>query len=176
MNPARNPSGQSAAIDSATTSIAFEPPDQPEVARLIDALDAYQKPLYPPESHHGIDMAALRQPNVLFAVVRDAQKRAVGCGAVVVGEEHGELKRMFVSPECRGHGLGNQLLCFLEAAAIDSGCSSIILETGIHQLAAITLYERAGYVRRAPFGNYIEDPLSVFMQKQIVRRDDAISR
>src|SRR6185295_7944243 len=41
-----------------TMNVAFETPDQPEVARLIDELDAYQKPLYPPESHHGIDMAA----------------------------------------------------------------------------------------------------------------------
>ncbi|MDW3682494.1 hypothetical protein RA280_12220 [Cupriavidus sp. CV2] len=39
--------------------IAFESPRQAEVIRLIDELDAYQKPLYPPESRHGIDIDAL---------------------------------------------------------------------------------------------------------------------
>ena len=43
--------------------VAFESPDQPEVVALIDALDAYQKPMYPAESHHGIDLAALSRPN-----------------------------------------------------------------------------------------------------------------
>ena len=38
--------------------IRIERPDQPDVRALIDALDAYQKPLYPPESHHGIDIDA----------------------------------------------------------------------------------------------------------------------
>ena len=51
--------------------IALEPANQPEVVALIDALDAYQIPLYPPESHHGIDLAALSQPHVLFAVALD---------------------------------------------------------------------------------------------------------
>ena len=148
--------------------IAFERPDQPDVARLIDALDAYQKPLYPPESHHGIDMAALLQPNVLFAVVRDADRCAVGCGAVVVRAGFGELKRMFVSPQQRGRGIGALLLGFLEDAAVARGCRSLGLETGIHQPAALAMYERAGYARRGPFGDYVEDPLSVFMEKQML--------
>jgi len=147
--------------------VALEPPDQPDVARLIDELDAYQKPLYPPESHHGIDMAALLQPNVLFAVVRDADGSAVGCGAVVVGDVCGELKRMFVRPRHRGSGIGALLLGFLEQAAVVRGCRSLALETGIHQSAALSLYERAGYARRGPFGDYREDPLSVFMEKRM---------
>lgn len=147
--------------------IAFERPDQPDVARLIDELDAYQKPLYPPESHHGIDMTALLRPDVLFAVVRDTDRCAVGCGAVVVAGGCGELKRMFVSPRHRGRGIGALLLRFLEDAAVARGCRSIALETGIHQSAALGLYERAGYARRGPFGDYVEDPLSVFMEKQM---------
>ena len=41
------------------------------------------------------------------------------------------------------------------------------LETGIHQHEAIDLYKRLGYLVIAPFGNYTEDPLSVFMEKKI---------
>src|SRR5437868_5474585 len=73
--------------------VAIERPDQPDVVRLIDELDAYQKPLYPAESHHGIDMDALLQPSVMFAVARDDEGDALGCGAVVINGDWGELKR-----------------------------------------------------------------------------------
>jgi putative acetyltransferase len=41
-----------------------------------------------------------------------------------------------------------------------------MLETGIRQPEALGLYERLGFVRRGPFGDYAEDPLSVFMEKR----------
>ncbi len=145
--------------------ISLESPDQPEVLRLIDALDAYQKPLYPAESHHGIDLAALLAPNVLFAVARDAEGHAAACGAIVLGHAYGELKRMYTSPSHRGRGIGRALLDFLESEARARGCSRFALETGYLQPEAISLYLRCGYVRCGPFGDYIEDPNSVFMQK-----------
>lgn len=37
----------------------LEHPNQPEILALIEQLDEYQKPLYPAESHHGIDISAL---------------------------------------------------------------------------------------------------------------------
>ena len=37
--------------------IAVESANQPEIIALIEDLDAYQKPLYPTESHHGVDIA-----------------------------------------------------------------------------------------------------------------------
>ena len=148
-----------------TVKISLERPDQSDVAVLIDDLDAYQKPLYPAESHHGIDMAALLQPNVMFAVVRDDAGVAIGCGALVLNADYGELKRMYLRPQHRGRGLAQALLEFLEVQAAARGCHCYALETGIHQLSAITLYERAGYLRCAPFGAYAPDPLSVFMSK-----------
>src|SRR6476659_6703932 len=113
--------------------IALERADQPEVVKLIADLDAFQKPLYPAESHHGIDIAALSQPNVISAVARDDAGAAVGCGAVVVTPAYGELKRMFVSPACRGTGVAKRLLAFLEAQALARGCERMALETGILQ-------------------------------------------
>jgi putative acetyltransferase len=151
----------------AAPTIALERADQPDVVALIDALDAYQKPLYPPESHHGIDIAALVQPGVLFAVARGAAGEALGCGAVVLQPDHGELKRMFVRPACRGRRLGQALLAFLEAQCRARGCLVLMLETGIRQPEAIALYERAGYRARGPFGGYAHDPQSVFMAKRL---------
>ena len=152
--------------------IALESPNQPDVIALIDALDAYQRPLYPPDSHHGIDLAALSQPQVLFAVARDDEGLAVGCGALVLGPEFGELKRMYVMPELRGQGIAKALLGRLETEARSRDCRWLTLETGISQPEALALYARAGFEHCGPFGDYAEDPLSVFMRKALVRRSD----
>jgi putative acetyltransferase len=74
---------------------------------------------------------------------------------------------MFVDERKRGLGTGGKLLEHLVMFARMSGLSVLRLETGIHQLDAIALYERAGFVRRAPFGEYREDPLSIFMEKPL---------
>jgi putative acetyltransferase len=145
--------------------IASEPANQPEVLALIEQLDAYQMPLYPAESHHGIDVAALSQPNVIFAVARDASGHAVACGAIVLEPAYGELKRMFTQPSHRGQGIARALVQWLEAQAQARGCHLFMLETGYLQPEAIVLYERLGYSRRGPFGPYTEDPHSVFMHK-----------
>ena len=145
--------------------IAIEHPDQSDVARLIKELDTYQTPLYPLSSHHGIDMAALCEPNVVFAVARSDDGQAVGCGAVVLGGEYGEIKRMYVRPGSRGQGIAKALLAFLESQASLQGLTAFKLETGSKQSEAIDLYSRSGYVPCGPFGEYTEDPNSVFMSK-----------
>jgi putative acetyltransferase len=153
--------------ETAKLQIALEPARQPEVIALVDELDAYQSVLYPPESHHGIDMDALSQPNVLFAVLRGEEGSAMGCGAIVLGKDYGEIKRMFVRPQFRGRGAAKTLLAFLEAEAAQRGCTLLMLETGVSQPEALALYARCGYARRGPFGDYWNDPLSVFMSRQI---------
>ena len=147
--------------------IHLESADQPDVVALVDALDAYQKPLYPPESHHGIDITALCAPDVLFAVVRDPRGVAIGCGAVVLDDADGELKRMYVAPEFRGRGIGRVVLGYLEQAAISRGCRRLWLETGIRQPEAIGLYESTGFQSCGAFGAYLPDPNSLFFSKEL---------
>jgi len=154
-------------------NVALESPDQPEVIALIAELDAYQDTLYPPESRHSLDLASLKQPNVLFVVARNSALRAHGCGAVVLNPEFGELKRMYVSPQCRGQGVGKRLITLLESKAAELGCILLKLETGPFQPEALGLYERCGYERRGPFGQYANDPTSVFMQKHLLPRTAA---
>ncbi|MBB5203346.1 putative acetyltransferase [Inhella inkyongensis] len=158
-------------MSGAAYTLACESPRQPEVQALIDALDAYQVPLYPIESHHGIDLEALCAADIHFLVARDAQGAAVACGAVrlapIDGHPAGELKRMFVSPAQRGQGLGRRLLNALAAWAQSQGARRLYLETGCRQPEAITLYERAGFAHVPAFGDYAPDPLSVFMMKEL---------
>ena len=146
-------------------NITPESPDQPEVIALIAELDAYQDTLYPPESRHALDLASLQQDDVLFFVARDDQGRAVGCAAVVLHAGCGEIKRMYVSPACRGQGVARGLLQALESASVGAGCALLQLETGPYQPEALGLYEACGFARRGPYGGYADDPLSVFMEK-----------
>lgn len=145
--------------------IKLESPNQPEVVDLIGQLDAYQLSLYPPECVYALDMNSLLQPNVLFAVARKRDGAAVGCGAMVLTPDFGEVKRMFVHPSARGQGVAQRLLGMLETEALARGCRQFMLETGPSQPEAIGLYKRLGYRVRGPYGGYPDDPLSVFMEK-----------
>jgi putative acetyltransferase len=155
----------------AALRIAPESPDQADVIALIAALDAYQDSLYPPESRHALDLESLKRANVLFFVAREEDGGAVGCGAVVLQADHGEIKRMYVAPQCRGQGVARRLLQALELASAAAGCGRLMLETGPFQPEALGLYAALGYERRGPYAGYADDPLSVFMQKTIAGRD-----
>ena len=147
--------------------IAQEDPRQPEVIALIDALDDFSKSLYPPESNHLLDVAALAKPDVVFFVARQ-EGRAIGCGAFrVLDARHGEIKRMSVPHEARGLGLGRALLDTIESEARRRGIKRLSLETGIHNLQAVHICHRAGYEDCPPFAEYQPDHLSLFMTKEI---------
>jgi putative acetyltransferase len=146
-------------------SIAIEDPAGPEIAALLGRSDAYSASLYPPESRHQADVCSLKAANVRFFVARSAGT-AVGCGALVIGtDKSAELKRMFVDPAARGQGIGRAVMQAIEAAASSAGVRLLRLETGIHNVEALSLYRRFSYVECGPFGNYRDDPLSVFMEK-----------
>jgi putative acetyltransferase len=148
-------------------TIRPEPPNQADVIRLIEASDSYAMALYPPESNHLLDIAALSDIAVTFLVVRDGGE-AVGCGAILRDPRGwGEVKRMYVQPEQRGRGIGRRVLAELEAIARAAGLPLLRLETGIHNTEALALYRRARFVECEPFGDYVLDPLSVFMEKRL---------
>lgn len=149
-------------------TIALELPTQHDVMRLVAELDAFQMPLYPAESHHGVDLTTLAGPDALFAVARDDDGLAIGCGAILIKGAHGELKRFYTSPALRGRGVARSLLAFLEEQARARGCAEFVLETGNLQLGAIALYLRCGYERCGPFDQYVDDPHSVFMRKIVL--------
>jgi len=142
-------------------------PTIPEAKILIAELDDYQSRLYPAESNHLDGLEELAAPNVTFVVAR-LNGQVVGCGAVKeMRGAYGEIKRMYVSPTGRGHGLAKTMLAYLEQKLLAKGIPLARLETGIHQTEAIGLYERLGYRRIGPFGDYGEDPLSIFMEKRL---------
>jgi GNAT superfamily N-acetyltransferase len=67
----------------------------------------------------------------------------------------------------RGLGLGTRMLKHLTAYALHHGVHVLRLETGIYQPEASRLYERYGFQRIPPFGDYAEGPFHLFYEKQI---------
>jgi putative acetyltransferase len=147
--------------------VALESPRQPDVRRLVDALDAEMTLLYPPESTHLMDIEALCSPAVRFLVAR-LDGDAVGCGALrhdAAG--YGEVKRMYVRPGARGRHVGRVILERIEREARAAGLAYLRLEAGHRQPVALGLYRSAGFRERGPFGDYPADPLSVFLEKDL---------
>lgn len=150
-----------------TIRISPERPDTAEARALIAELEAHLEPLYPSESRHGYAVDKLIAQDVAFFLIRHDGAPA-GCGGIqLFGTEYAELKRMYVRPQFRGLGMAKAMLTHLAGHARDRGVGLLRLETGMHQHAAIGLYEREGFRPIPPFGEYKDDPLSRFYEKQI---------
>ena len=141
-------------------------PTQGQVTDLIHQLDEYQDSMYPPESNHLESIDELSKTNVDFLAAY-ADSEICGIGAVKVLNDYGEIKRLYVPEKYRGKGIAQQIVKELENCLVKRSIFTARLETGIHQHEAIDLYKRLGYIEIAPFGDYIKDPLSLFMEKNI---------
>jgi GNAT superfamily N-acetyltransferase len=153
------------------TSLAVQRFDilSPAARTLIEALNAELSSRYPEEGacHFRLDADEVSDGRGAFLIASRSGK-PIGCGAVRrIEQRTGELKRMYVSPEERGRGIGRAILAALEAEARALGISRLVLETGVRQSEALALYRRAGFSRIAPFGEYVTSPLSVCMAKDL---------
>lgn len=149
-------------------TIVEERPDSPDALGLLSELDeALWLHPYPPESRHAFTVDKLVREGVAFFVARlDGEPAACG-GLKLFGRDYGEVKRMYVRPVYRGRGLGKAVLNHLADYAQQRQVNGLRLETGIYQVEAIGLYERWGFQRRPPFGEYKDDPLSVYFEKRL---------
>ncbi len=148
--------------------------DHPQVVALLDVLDRYLGSLYAPEANHILTIDELLAPEVSFLAAWHGE-RVVGTGAVrrmpgapdTDGVAYGEVKRMYVEPALRGQRIGQRMLGALETSLREGGVALSLLETGRDQREAVRLYERCGYRRRAAFGGYPDNGLSLFMHKKL---------
>jgi len=150
-----------------TPTIAPTRPDTPAAAALIAAAEAELAQNYPAEHRHGLAVDALIAQQARFLVATIDTAPAACGGYVIFAPAQAELKRMFVAKPHRGSGLSRRLLVALEDAARAEGVTTMLLETGTLQHAAIALYTRAGYSPRGPFAHYQPGPFSVFMEKPL---------
>jgi len=126
-------------------------------------------PTAPVESRHALDTGALVDPNVVMYQVCIGET-AIGMGALKdLGSNLAELKSMRIAQEFRGRGLGRRLLDELIITAKQRGYTRLSLETGTHEFftAARGMYEAAGFIRCAPFGDYQLDENSVYYRLEL---------
>jgi putative acetyltransferase len=108
---------------------------------------------------------------LLLAYYNDSYASAhlAGCGALrPLPAELCEMKRLYVRPEFRGHGIGRALTLALISAAREIGYSAMRLDTLPEMREAHKLYEELGFREIAPYctnpvegARYLELDLSV---------------
>ena len=120
-------------------------------------------------SAHALDLLGLRAREITFWSAWEGEA-VVGVGALRhLGDGHGEIKSMHTAEAARGRGVGSAMLRHIMAAARARGMSRLSLETGSWPYfePARALYARHGFVECGPFGDYREDPNSVFMTREL---------
>ena len=138
---------------------------RPEIHALLNEHLQSMYALSPPESVHALDLEKLRQPDITFWSVWDGAA-LLGCGALKeLGAKHGEVKSMRTPNAQRGRGAGRAVLAHIIAVARSRGYERLSLETGTVAAfePALRLYASFGFEYCEPFGDYVEDPHSVFM-------------
>jgi putative acetyltransferase len=150
-------------------ALTQERADSAEAVALLEARDASDRDLYPPETQFRIPVQGHARDDVLFFVLRE-DGVAIGCGALKLCGGYAEMKSVFIVQQARGRRLGQAIVRRLEEAARELGYEEIRLETGNLSPWAIRTYERAGYSACPRFGDYPENPHSVFMAKRLPTR------
>jgi len=138
-----------------------------EIVALIRLHLAGMQAQSPPESVHALGIDALRKPDVTFWSVWQFDE-LLGCGALKeLDRTHGEIKSMRTAPQHLRKGVAARLLEHILDEAVRRSYRRVSLETGSTEgfEAALRLYERFGFERCGPFGDYALDPFSVFMTK-----------
>jgi len=141
----------------------------PEIIRLLHEHLQSMTLHSPPESIHALDVEALRKPDITFwSAWQDA--KLMGCGAIKeLDPRHGEIKSMRTVTAHLRKGVAATLLRHILEEARRRSYQRISLETGSMGAfaPARSLYARFGFKPCGPFADYVEDPHSVFMTREV---------
>ncbi|MDP5274212.1 GNAT family N-acetyltransferase [Chengkuizengella axinellae] len=123
----------------------------------------------PPESIHALNLDELKKPEITFWSVWK-EEELLGCGALKeLDGQHGEIKSMRTSSSHLKRGVARRLLQHIIEEAKQRGYQRLSLETGSMDAfePARNLYVSFGFGFCKPFSDYIEDPNSAFMTKEL---------
>lgn len=141
----------------------------PEIGRLIGEHLNSMTLHSPPESIHALNVEKLKKPEITCWSAWIGDELA-GMGAVKeLNPEHGEIKSMRTDARHLRKGIALAILEHIIEEARKRGYRRLSLETGSMEAFAPArrLYERCGFEYCRPFGDYIEDPYSMFMTKSL---------
>ncbi len=123
----------------------------------------------PPGTCSAFDVDGLKQPGVtLWSAWAGAKLIGMG-GLKAIDRDNGEIKSMRVADNYLGKGAGRALLEHLMAEARERKMLKLWLETGSSAgfMAALKLYESAGFSYCGPFANYEDNGFSRFMTREL---------
>jgi putative acetyltransferase len=123
----------------------------------------------PPESIHALDLDALSKPEITFwSAWEDGE--LMGCGAIKeLDSRHGEIKSMRTASAHLRKGVAAALLRRMFDEAKRRSYRQLSLETGSTEAFAPAhrLYAAFGFKLCGPFADYVDDPFSVFMTREV---------
>lgn len=115
------------------------------LAQYFGELVSRFKEGFDPETDGAAAVEEFVPPNGCLLIAR-LYGEPVGCGALrTFNRGMGEIKRLWISPDARGLGLGRRLLEELERAARKHKMHAVRLDTNESLHEAIRLYQTAGY-------------------------------
>ena len=144
----------------------------PEIAELLAEHLRSLFEVTPVKSRHALNLDQLRQPGITFWSAWISGELA-GCAALKeLAPGHGEVKSMRTVKAHLRKGVGSALLDHVIAEAKRRGYRQLSLETGAmpYFKPAQALYFKFGFTKCEPFANYVEDPNSVCMTKELVSK------
>lgn len=140
-----------------------------EIAELLQEHLRSMAQHSPPESIHALDIEGLRKPEITFWSVWD-NSELLGCGALKeLNSDHGEIKSMRTAALHLRKGVAAKLLKHILEEAKHRKYKRVSLETGSMDafVPAHSLYARFGFKKCGPFADYVEDPYSIYMAKEL---------
>jgi ribosomal protein S18 acetylase RimI-like enzyme len=130
-----------------------------DIGEIADLFRAYGAHIGVDLSYQGFadELATLpgkyAPPRGQLLIARDASGTAIGCVALrpLVTPDCCEMKRLFVSAQGRGRGLGRALTGAVVAEAAKLGYAELRLDTLPSMHEAIALYRKLGFAPIAPY-------------------------
>lgn len=160
-------------MSTSALDIRIDDLSSPEVVALLQSHLEGMQAETPPESVHALGLDAYQSADLtLWTVWSDGM--LMGCGALKDlgvlnsegnAERHGEIKSMRTKKEHLRKGVADAVLTTIVDHAKSVGMQRISLETGKTELfiAAQQFYKKRGFVETTPFGDYTNDPHSLFL-------------
>ena len=123
----------------------------------------------PPESVHTLNIADLQKPEITFWSAWE-EMNLVGCGALKeLDKLNAEIKSMRTTSFYLRKGVAQKILHHIMNQAKKRNYQRLSLETG--SMAAFEparkLYASFGFVYCEPFADYVVDPNSLFMTREL---------
>lgn len=105
---------------------------------------------------------------IKYVILAYVNEQPVGCGAIKSFDSKTmEIKRMYTTEQARGKGIASKILKALEEWTLELSFEKCILETGLKQIEAVSLYKKNNYNVIKNYGQYAKMENSICFEKKL---------